>query len=105
MVGEIITAVIGFSAGSGWGGTQAWRRCNRKWKKKINSPVEPICGCNHHKSYHLDGAGECHGLVKGDPVRFDDFGNPRAHKKIKCGCQHYVGPEYLPQFTVPEISG
>jgi len=75
----------------------------RKRKEKLANP-QPICGCKHHRSYHEEGKGICHAQVKGKPIHYDTWNDPNAWEKIQCTCQHYTGPEPLPEFYVPEIS-
>ena len=52
--------------------------------------VKPLCGCKHHKSYH-EGGGRCSfvGWFSGE----------------RCKCKGYVGPQELPEYYSPEISG
>lgn len=82
-----------FLAGLAWG----WRlRGQRK-----PGPPRPICGCSHHLSIHK-GRGKCNAAVQVD--NFSNYGTRRGKKWASCACQHYVGPEPLPEYFAPEIS-
>lgn len=57
------------------------------------------CACEHLRSMHVDGTGRCEMLVyvKGT--------SSKSSHHAKCKCQHYDGPEPIPGFYAPEISG
>jgi hypothetical protein len=54
-------------------------------------PIEPkpICGCEHHASFHDDGG--CH---------YTDL-DPYNRTDRECGCKKYMGPEPLPEAYLP----
>jgi hypothetical protein len=49
----------------------------------------PICGCEHHASFHDDEG--CH-YIDLDPYNRTDR---------ECGCKKYMGPEPLPEAYLP----
>jgi hypothetical protein len=78
---------------------------NRRKGPKPQQPVEPICGCDHHRSFHDPQTGQCHGLMRGNPLRYDeDWNTPTAYKQVPCTCRQYSGPVPLPEFYAPEIA-
>lgn len=77
-------------------------------------PVEPICGCSHHHSFHDPATGQCHGTRKsaetvvrdatGAPV-LDRWGDVQTvGKRAPCTCRVYSGPVPLAEYTVPQIA-
>jgi hypothetical protein len=83
VIGELLAG-----AGIAFGGVLIGRyqRPKRAYRER---KVEPICGCKHHHSFHRNG-GACHFT--------DSWG-------IRCQCQHYRGPEPLPEYYAPELGG
>jgi len=79
-------------------------RPHRKRSHKPPKPVRPICGCGHDRSYHDGETGQCHGLMDGDPLRYNAWNEPTAWKQVPCACRHYTGPEPLPSLYAPEIT-
>ena len=79
---------------------------NRRKGPKPAEPVEPYCGCDHHHSFHDPKTGECHGRVRGEPTKFDDYAsrNPVAWAQVQCSCKQYSGPVPMPEFYAPELS-
>jgi hypothetical protein len=77
---------------------------NRRKGPKPRKQPEPICGCDHHHSYHDPKTGECHGLVQGDPVRYNEYDRPMAWEQVQCSCKQYSGPQPLPEFYAPEVT-
>jgi hypothetical protein len=65
---------------------------NRRKGPRPLAPVEPFCGCDHHRSFHDPQTGQCHGLMDGDPL------------KVPCTCRQYSGPVPLPEFYAPEVT-
>jgi hypothetical protein len=63
-------------------------------RRKAPKAPEPVCGCEHHYSYHAPATGECHGRC------YDGSGI-----YSRCSCRHYSGPQPLPEFYAPEITG
>lgn len=66
--------------------------------------IQPICGCGHHHSFHDPDTGNCHSLIKGNPIKYDAYREPTAWDKVQCPCRKYSGPEPLPSFYAGEIS-
>jgi len=62
----------------------------RRWRT-YTKPIEPkpICGCEHHASFHDDEG--CHF------IDLDRFGRDTPI----CGCKKYMGPEPLPEAYLP----
>lgn len=59
-------------------------------KVKPAPAPKPICeGCNHHLSFHKDGA-RCHAQMD-DTITYG----------VKCGCRSYIGPERLSPDYLP----
>jgi len=76
----------------------------RRRVPKAPKPVKPLCGCGHHHGYHDPQSGQCHGLMSGDPLRYNEFDHPTAWKQVPCTCRTYSGPQPLPEFYAPEIA-
>lgn len=70
---------------------------NRRKGPKPAKPVQPVCGCEHHHSFHDPKDGHC-GYVEQVYV-----GNGR-YKPHPCGCRTYSGPVPMPEFYAPEIT-
>jgi hypothetical protein len=64
----------------------------------------PVCGCDHHHSFHDTKTGECHQTVDGTPVHFDKWGDADAWEQVRCTCRRYSGPEPIPSLYAPEIA-
>ena len=90
-------AVASFIAGQ-------WVPRPHRRRVKPPKPVEPICGCDHHHSYHDPKTGECHGQVRGKPLQYDGYGYATAWGKAQCTCKQYTGPTPLPEVYAPEIT-
>jgi len=54
--------------------------------------VEPVCGCEHHHSFHDPKTGQCHGMMDGNPVAFTHYNSPTAWEQVPCTCRQYSGP-------------
>lgn len=80
-------------------------KLNRK-KKGYKSPKipKPVCGCAHHFSFHDPETKACHGMMDGDPVKYNEWDRATAWEQIPCTCRQYSGPEPLPEFYPPEIT-
>jgi hypothetical protein len=65
---------------------------------KPPGPPEPLCGCEHHHSFHDPETGQCHSLMRvpGTMSR-DSYHTP-------CTCRQYSGPLPLPEYYAPEIA-
>ena len=88
MVTGAVVAVGAFLAG------QWLPRPHRRRRVGHPKPVQPICGCEHHFSYHDPETGACHS-------RGVYLGNGQYDS---CGCRRYSGPEPLPEYFAPEIT-
>ena len=77
---------------------------NRRKGPKPPKPVQPVCGCGHHHSYHDPKTGECHGMMRGEPAQYDGMGYATAYKQVPCTCRQYSGPQPVPEFYAPEIA-
>lgn len=60
---------------------------------RASKPVQAMCGCKHHHSYHDPKTGECHGRVYVGMSTYED-----------CTCKQYSGPVPMPEFYAPEIT-
>jgi hypothetical protein len=76
----------------------------RRRTPKLVPPPKPICGCTHHHSYHDPETARCHGLMKGEPVRYNASAVPTAYSKVPCTCRQYSGPVPLSEVYAPEIT-
>jgi hypothetical protein len=67
----------------------------RPHRKHVRAPkpVQAMCGCKHHHSYHDPKMGECHGRVYVGMGAYED-----------CTCKQYSGPVPLPEVYAPEIA-
>jgi hypothetical protein len=74
----IVFLAIGFVCGA-----VGTREVAMEWARR-QEPEKPICACGHHQCFH-DEKGVCHNLV--DP--------------IGCGCQQYMGPQFLNEMYLP----
>lgn len=75
----------------------------RRTKPEQRQP-EPICGCRHGRHDHDPATGVCNGQKK--VYRYD----PLTELEVldgyaPCTCRQYTGPEPLPQYYAPEITG
>lgn len=68
---------------------------SRRRGPKPPKPVQPICGCGHHRSYHPDGS-KC-------TFDVERWSTARGMYRDSCPCGQYVGPEPLPEFFAQEI--
>jgi len=66
---------------------------NRRRGPKPAKAIQPICGCDHHRSFHDPASGECHGR------NYEGAGYYSA-----CTCRQYSGPEPLPEYFAPEVT-
>jgi hypothetical protein len=69
----------------------------RRKGPKPPEPVRPVCGCDHHHSYHDPQTGQCHGRRNlgywGGQQNYED-----------CSCRQYSGALPLPEYYAPEIA-
>jgi hypothetical protein len=68
----------------------------RRTPKPAPSP-KPLCGCGHHRSYHSEGH-KC-------TFNVERYSTARGTYRDTCSCSEYVGPQPLPEYYAPEISG
>lgn len=87
---------LGIGAGLVFGGY--WTRivAVRVKGRRVKSP-EPICGCDHHRSFHDPATGACHGQVY--VGRDDDY--MIVHRS--CTCRRYAGPMPIEEFYSPQL--
>jgi hypothetical protein len=77
-----------------------WPARRRSQKPK---DVQPVCGCDHHLSYHDGKTGECHGTNTSSSA-YNDRGIWVGFGQVPCTCRRYSGPEPLPSYFAPEIT-
>jgi hypothetical protein len=80
------------------------RLLSRSGRRKQRTEVEAICGCEHSIAYHDRQTGHCAGMRKA-ASKWDEFGDPVAWTEQPCTCRRYSGPEPLPEFYAPEVTG
>lgn len=70
--------------------------------------VKGIGGCGdsiaHHEHESVDPLRPCRAQVR-TAVGWDVNGKPNRWDRRKCTCTHYVGPEPLPLYYAPDITG
>ena len=72
-------------------------------RRKGPKPVQPICGCGHHHSYHDRATSGC-GWT-GTQYIGEDARGMSQYAPRHCSCKRYSGPEPVPEFYAPEIAG
>jgi len=72
-------------------------------RREDPEPVEAVCGCAHHYSFHDPETGMCHGTAS-QATHFDSYGIERRWKQIPCTCRKYAGPEPLSTYLPIEIA-
>lgn len=73
----------------------------RLFKKKAKQPA-PICGCEHHYSYHegTTQSSKCHFMIYGGG------GKRYSASYNECTCQRYTGPINIDDFfQLPKYQG
>lgn len=78
-------------------GIGRWWPARRKGPKPPR-PVQPVCGCEHHYSYHDPATGQCHAQVYVASSLTRD-----SHHRT-CTCRAYAGPTPLPEYYAPEVT-
>ncbi len=63
-------------------------------RESLPTIVKPVCGCGHHFAFHDLKTGRCNEYI--ETIRTS---------LTQCRCQHYSGPEPLPEYFVPELDG
>jgi hypothetical protein len=66
-------------------------------RRRGPKPVEAICGCGHHHSFHDPKTGECH------ETEYEGTWGGTPHY-TRCTCRHYSGPEPVPAMFAPELA-
>lgn len=110
LLGALVTGVAGIATGYVAGAIN-------NPKPPVYKEPEPICGCQHHRSFHDDDG--CHAVLtnrvltgKTDPVieeKPDKEGGIKSKTIVpasqsfdtvsnNCGCKTYVGPEPYTQY-------
>jgi hypothetical protein len=79
-------------------GIGRWWPARRKGPKPPK-PVQPVCGCEHHYSFHDPASGQCHAQMYVPSTMSRD-----SHYK-PCTCRTYAGPTPLPEYYAPEVTG
>jgi hypothetical protein len=69
-------------------------------RKRAPRPPEPVCGCDHHRSYHEGGSGACHHVER----EYQGYVYDPPYAEVPCTCQVYTGPEPLGSYYMPEIT-
>ena len=72
-------------------------------RHRAPKPIQAICGCGHGMSMHNAETGRCHGMMNGDPLKYDSDKEPTAYKQVPCTCQRYVGPLPIDQVFSPPV--
>lgn len=75
----------------------------RHTKPKVRQTA-PVCGCEHGRHDHDPATGACNAQIKTykyDPVTEREV----LHRYSPCTCRQYTGPEPLPEYYAPEITG
>jgi hypothetical protein len=72
-------------------------------RRKGPQPVEPICGCDHHHSFHDPQTGTCNASVPVARPRPDVY-TPVSYDHRPCACRQYSGPQPMPEFFAPEVT-
>lgn len=75
----------------------------RRRAPERSKPVQAICGCSHGISMHNAETGRCHGLMNGNPLKYDRDKEPTAYEQVPCTCQRYVGPLPIDQVFSPPV--
>jgi len=81
---EFIDTIIG--ALIAW---SAYRLGKSRERKRKPKPKKSLCGCDHHRSFHVDGIGRCQHL--------------NWNRDRDCGCQKYVGPVTYDELIAQEL--
>ncbi|MCZ2823831.1 MULTISPECIES: hypothetical protein [unclassified Modestobacter] len=72
-------------------------------RHRAPKPIQAICGCGHGMSMHNAETERCHGMMNGDPLKYDSDKEPTAYKQVPCTCQRYVGPLPIDQVFSPPL--
>ena len=71
-------------------------------RREDPKPVEAVCGCTHHYSFHDPKTGACMASVAVD--KYSEKGKQVGVEHLPCACVRYTGPEPLPTLFAPEIA-
>jgi len=75
------------------------RRKQRKAKQ-----IKPVCGCEHGLHDHDKATGACN--ARSRTYRYDQATEFEVlDGYVPCTCRQYTGPEPLPEYYAPEITG
>jgi hypothetical protein len=87
---------LGLAAGwfltFGWGETYKQANIRLQQRVRVLEDPDPICGCEHHYSFHDEEDG-CHFTV----VHYRNMWNGTRGVLTNCSCVRYTGPEPLPR--------
>jgi hypothetical protein len=70
---------------------------NRRKGPKPTRPVRPVCGCEHHHSFHDPQTGQC-------SFTGQEYRGHGKYEELSCTCRRYSGPVPLPEFYAPEVT-
>lgn len=76
---------------------------NRRKEPKPPKPVEAICGCEHHHSFHDPQTGRCSATVPVARPRQDTY-VPVSYDHRPCACRQYSGPVPMPEYYAQEVT-
>jgi len=71
-------------------------------RRRRAKPIAPVCGCEHHRSFHEDGTGPCHHM---NYAGYEETADAYRRVHVQCGCRAYSGPVPLPEYFAPELTG
>jgi hypothetical protein len=95
----VITGALVLAAGILIG----WTARSLPARRRGPRPVQPVCGCGHHYSYHDQKTRACawatRPVVRSTSTR-TEYGDP-----VRCPCLNYAGAEPIPSLYAPEIAG
>jgi hypothetical protein len=77
----------------------------RRRRPGTQKPPRPVCGCDHHHSFHDPKTGQCHGTVDGKPSAYSQYGIVLSREQVPCTCRQYSGPVPMPEYVANEIAG
>jgi hypothetical protein len=74
----------------------------RRRHPKPKPDPKPICGCEHHLSYHDPETGHSAGTHRVQAPR-PNYDTPAHYLQRPCTCKQYSGPQPMPEFYALEI--
>jgi len=96
----VITGALLLAAGTALG----WLLRSLPARRRGPKPVEAVCGCGHHHSFHDPADGTCHGTVK-TATHWNSSGDERMWRQDPCTCKQYSGALPLPEYFASERAG